>query len=163
MLFSFLLLQNLSVLRIDMIMACFANEPYKSDSEDVSCIYLKWKEEFQAGKRDFPCPQPLCSEDNTGNSVSRHPNAGCPFRCWSWAGCWNHWQFSAFPAVKLFEVPWFWRLFLKLLQKIAVNSVVFPVVFRAVLIFFSVLRFQNSKKMCHTSLPVSLWLPTVVK
>lgn len=41
MLFSFLLLQNLSVLRIDMIMACFANEPYKSDSEDVSCIYLK--------------------------------------------------------------------------------------------------------------------------
>lgn len=127
-------------------MARFVNTPYKSDSENVSCIYLKWKEEFQAGKQDFPCPWPSCSEDNTGNSVSRHPNAVCHFRCWSWAGCWNHWQLSAFPAVKLFEVLWFWRLFLKLLQKTAAKSVVFPVVFHAVLIFFSVLRVQTQRK-----------------
>lgn len=44
----------------------FASGPCKSDSVNASRIHLKWQEEFQAGKRECLCPQPVCSQDDTG-------------------------------------------------------------------------------------------------
>jgi len=51
----------------------------------------------------------------------------------------------------------------KLFQKAAAKLVVLTDIFVVVLTFFSVVRIQNSKKMFHASLLVSLWLLTVVE